>query len=120
MHRIYIKKSYCLHELFTPSAVFSNFSRFSPPLHPLVCSEGDFGSRVAWRKFDSKFCRVIVLLSPPLSPNISLHPTPFSVCHLHTKFLSKTDNECWGQRSVHGYPIVTKRVNFGMTTKVSS
>ncbi len=25
MHRIYIKKSYCLHELFTPSAVFFPF-----------------------------------------------------------------------------------------------
>lgn len=32
MHRIYIKKSYCLHELFTPSAVFSNF-----PLPPPTC-----------------------------------------------------------------------------------
>lgn len=66
MHRIYIKKSYCLHELFTPSAVFSNFPLFFPPsLRPL-----SFGWRAAPlppthlsrsgfspRKSDSKFCR---------------------------------------------------------------
>lgn len=73
MHWIYIKKSYCLHELFTPSAVFSNFPLFFFLPSPSSRSwRGAFWSRFLWRKSDSKFRREVVLSPPPRCPNISL------------------------------------------------